>query len=203
MNELLLRRRVAKGLSYAEIEYIGGAGNGKAYINTGYVPQGLDIRIACKFYYGGYHRKINYPGLVHAYVGDSTRCYRLMMRAQTNNLVVQNARRGNLSTDNSYLMSVGNVYEVDFNHFNYTINGTTYTHTNYGTSTENTDSLKFLDVSNSLNLRFYYFKVWKGDNMIFDMIPVRIGNEGYFYDKISGNFFGNAGTGSFILGPDV
>lgn len=36
-----------------------------------------------------------------------------------------------------------------------------------------------------------------------DLIPVRIGQFGYLYDKVSGQLFGNSGTGSFILGPDV
>lgn len=34
-------------------------------------------------------------------------------------------------------------------------------------------------------------------------IPVRVGQTGYLYDKVSGNLFGNAGTSSFTLGPDV
>ena len=36
-----------------------------------------------------------------------------------------------------------------------------------------------------------------------DLIPVRIGTVGYMYDRVSGQLFGNAGTGNFILGPDV
>lgn len=36
-----------------------------------------------------------------------------------------------------------------------------------------------------------------------DLIPVRVGTVGYMYDKLSGQLIGNAGTGSFILGPDV
>lgn len=35
-----------------------------------------------------------------------------------------------------------------------------------------------------------------------DLIPVRVGTTGYMYDKVSGQLFGNAGTGQFILGPD-
>lgn len=34
-------------------------------------------------------------------------------------------------------------------------------------------------------------------------IPVRVGTTGYMYDTVSGELFGNNGTGSFILGPDV
>lgn len=35
------------------------------------------------------------------------------------------------------------------------------------------------------------------------LIPVRKGDVGYMYDKVSGKLFGNAGTGAFILGPDA
>jgi hypothetical protein len=33
-------------------------------------------------------------------------------------------------------------------------------------------------------------------------IPVRVGTTGYMYDKVSGQLFGNVGTGDFILGAD-
>lgn len=36
----------------------------------------------------------------------------------------------------------------------------------------------------------------------FDLLPVRKGNIGYMYDRVSGELFGNAGTGAFIIGPD-
>lgn len=46
--------------------------------------------------------------------------------------------------------------------------------------------------------------IWKRNNVeILNFIPVRIGNVGYMYDKVSGQLFGNSGTGNFILGPDV
>lgn len=35
-----------------------------------------------------------------------------------------------------------------------------------------------------------------------DLVPVRMGTEGYFRDKTTGILFRNAGTGSFILGAD-
>lgn len=38
---------------------------------------------------------------------------------------------------------------------------------------------------------------------VMELIPVRVGQIGYMYDKVSGELFGNAGTGSFILGNDV
>ena len=50
--------------------------------------------------------------------------------------------------------------------------------------------------------RCYYLQFFTNNILIMDMIPVRIGNVGYMYDKVSGKLFGNAGTGNFILGPD-
>lgn len=40
-------------------------------------------------------------------------------------------------------------------------------------------------------------------NNIIDFIPVRVGQVGYLYDRVSGQLFGNSGTGAFIVGPDV
>lgn len=48
-----------------------------------------------------------------------------------------------------------------------------------------------------------FYKVFFDDVLMLDLISVRKGNVGYMYDKVSGQLFGNAGTGEFILGPDV
>jgi len=44
----------------------------------------------------------------------------------------------------------------------------------------------------------------KVDNIaIYELIPVRVGQVGYMYDKVSNQLFGNSGTGNFILGNDM
>jgi hypothetical protein len=48
-----------------------------------------------------------------------------------------------------------------------------------------------------------YFKIRINDILVRDLIPVRKGNIGYMYDRVSGQLFGNAGTGEFVLGPDL
>lgn len=35
------------------------------------------------------------------------------------------------------------------------------------------------------------------------LIPVRVRDVGYMYDRVSGQLFGNAGTGAFVLGSDI
>ena len=59
-----------------------------------------------------------------------------------------------------------------------------------------TDSRKFVG-------RIAYVKIYLSDVLVMDCIPVRVGQTGYMYDKVSGNLFGNRGTGDFILGPDI
>lgn len=52
-------------------------------------------------------------------------------------------------------------------------------------------------------LRIRYFKLWdRNDNLVRDMIPVRVGVTGYMYDRVTQKMFGNKGTGQFIIGPD-
>ena len=50
-----------------------------------------------------------------------------------------------------------------------------------------------------------HFKIYNDQtgDVYFDGIPVRVGQVGYMYDKVSKQLFGNQGTGNFILGNDV
>lgn len=48
-----------------------------------------------------------------------------------------------------------------------------------------------------------YFWFMKDNKITMYLIPVRVGQVGYMYDRVSGQMFGNAGTGNFTLGPDV
>lgn len=49
----------------------------------------------------------------------------------------------------------------------------------------------------------YSMKIYEGTTLVRDFIPVRVGQVGYMYDRVSGQLFGNAGTGAFIIGNDV
>lgn len=57
-------------------------------------------------------------------------------------------------------------------------------------------------VGNYSKAKIYYCKIWNGGALVRDFIPVRVGQVGYMYDKVSGELFGNSGSGSFTLGND-
>ena len=54
----------------------------------------------------------------------------------------------------------------------------------------------------SRNVRIFSWDVQSNGVLIQSLVPVRIGNEGAMYDKVSGQLFRNAGTGAFLYGPD-
>lgn len=52
-------------------------------------------------------------------------------------------------------------------------------------------------------MKIYSCKIYEGTVMLRDFIPVRIGQVGYMYDRVTDTLYGNLGTGSFTIGPDV
>lgn len=57
--------------------------------------------------------------------------------------------------------------------------------------------------TNSLKAKIFHVKYWRDGELIRDMIPVRVGQVGYMYDKINNVLYGNDGLGEFGLGRDV
>lgn len=51
--------------------------------------------------------------------------------------------------------------------------------------------------------KIFNFSIIDNNSTILDFIPVRKGTTGYLYDRVSKQLFANAGTGNFILGPDI
>ena len=52
------------------------------------------------------------------------------------------------------------------------------------------------------NGRISLCKIYHSGVLVRDYIPVRVGDVGYMLDRVSGELFGNAGTGAFVIGPD-
>lgn len=69
----------------------------------------------------------------------------------------------------------------------------------FGYNDQQTQSPAGLVSARVRNYRFYA----STNILVRDLIPVRVGNVGYMYDRVTRKLFGNMGSGSFILGPDV
>lgn len=98
--------------------------------------------------------------------------------------------------------------EINGSTLSFTIDGTTLTGTSRGVYPTNLNLFLFAKNVEGIadrfaNARVYYCKIWQGGNLVFDAYPVRVGSVGYLYDTISGQLYGNAGSGSFILGNDL
>lgn len=80
--------------------------------------------------------------------------------------------------------------------------GSLYLFTLHNTLNRNGELLSPDTTGGFVSYKLYSFKFYLGNQLIRDMIPVRIDQIGYLYDKVSGQLFNNQGTGQFILGPD-
>ena len=51
--------------------------------------------------------------------------------------------------------------------------------------------------------KWYYLKVYCGDSLERDFIPVRVGQVGYLYDKVTKRLFGSATNYNYSVGQDL
>lgn len=185
----------------AEISYI--QNTSSACIVTNYIPTGPNIKIQGKFYLVSYSGA--YSPWFSAYTSENADGYRII-RSNTDNGVIlftcgsQAGNNGNVS-----ISGLNNTYEFELTRTQITINGTTssFTPANGSANTGNFAIFSNGSKNTFARGRLYYLKVFDGNTAIFDFIPVRVGQVGCLYDKISGELFENNGTGSFTLGNDI
>lgn len=182
----------------AEIEYL--QATGTQYINTGFIPDntcGMYVRANMVTKYSD-----EMPVGVRQTSGDTRWWINFSAKIE----ICWNTYTGYVSP------SINNWYEVTNNYLNSrtgTINGTTY-RTSYPTLAATFTRSAYVFAANyagSLSLPFYgkisNVKFSRGTEVAMDLIPVRVGQVGYMYDKVSKQLFGNVGSGSFTLGTDV
>lgn len=183
----------------AEVEYLESQGN--CYIVTNSVPSGSHIAISSKFMFSGYLNNTKWVPWYISYVNENTQTFRIARDDSSNTIVRINngADAYGATFDAQFNVSANGIYEIATNGRTITVNGVTKTG-RVASSSLNTAPMRIMNAA--FKGRCYYFKMWNGNTLLLDCIPVRVGNVGYMYDKVSKTLFGNAGTGDFILGPD-
>lgn len=196
------RRRMMMGvekLPYdAEIEYL--QSTGTQWIDTGYYPNNATILYAKYYTLQGPHTPF-----AARWSGANTYDTFGLYVADTNRTVVYFGRYSN----GKYIESSSStsiITEVNIGLTEVIINGSiksitrasfvsTYTMYVFAMNAMGTASFKN-------KIKLYKMTIKENNTTIFDFIPVRVGQVGYLYDKVSKQLFGNMGTGNFILGSD-
>lgn len=184
----------------AEVEYL--EGTGTQYINTGLYPDityTFDTMVA---------KTVDNDNCVYwgvrssgAYNTNNGQCY-FNSNQSSGAVNVRDQRMRLLSTaiantknwDSGITPTVGTMYSFTGMTVVSTMNAMTYPLILFGMNNKGT-------MTPSLGkCRIGKFTAYSSGVKVMDMIPVRVGNVGYMYDKVSRKLFGNDGTGSFILG---
>lgn len=185
----------------AEVEYL--EGTGTQYIDTG-VTLSSDMYVRCKFLVVEYNAN---SGCFGAEMGN-TRRHSVSAWKYTNDILTFNYNgTSGFATGNAVYNVVRDVV-MDENKLY--VDGTLTLERNKQSVVTLGNCFAFwvggTPGNQSLNpakIRVYAFSIKdSGGNVLFDAIPVRIGQVGYMYDMVSGELFGNAGTGAFVVGPD-
>lgn len=197
MNELLLRRRVArnKSLPYdAEIEYL--QSSGTQYINCGIkLSNNSEIVIKVKTLLSGGTCNIagTYSSGANFYITQQWNgsnvfaCYRTSTRLLSGINGYTSVNTFKLNNTGFYANDVIKATIEDSNTF---------------TTPSNAMIFRVNGTGSAGSSVVYYCKISNKGTLVRDFIPVRVGTTGYLYDKVSKQLFGNAGTGNFILGTD-
>ena len=186
----------------AEVEWLGI--RQATYITTDYVPTGNDIVIETKIGFVSYPTTSNYAIWFIARSGAAYRSYRIIRDNAKNKIVVNNYNNDSYGTPITRTVE-NTVCTIKSEWGKITINGTEYALSTTNAGSENAAPFTIGDagLSRGVNENIYYFKVYKGGVLKLDLIPVRVGQTGYLYDRVSRQSFGNGGTGNLVLGKDV
>lgn len=193
---------------YQQLEYI--ENSGTQYIDTGIIPS-KNGRIEIKFmdtvasgsFYGTGARKSTSATVYSGVIGSSI----------SQNIFVSPS---NIATSDFY-REINKIYEIkaEYNSektgegtIKCLTSGDTFSGKQSGILPDDylVNILLFAVRSGQITsgMRLYYYKIWKDGEIVRDFIPCyRVAdNVAGLYDKVSGTFFTNAGSGDFIIPSD-
>lgn len=133
-------------------------------------------------------------------------CHVMLGSRSTNSYSLRYGTNVNVSISKSYAaFGVRHTFSkngVTYKWGNYKVTGATFVKTIQKTFlfAGTSDGVEALNPGE--NITIYSFSM-RDNNYYIDLTPVRVGTVGYMYDRVSGQLFGNKGTGAFVLGPDV
>ena len=197
-NSLLAGKRLPYD---AEVEYLESTG-------TQWIDTGVKITVDCLFDFAVAKTRSNYNCVFFGTrnsgdgVSDNLQCYLnsndYNVSAEYNRIKLYTTSVLNTSNwDSGVVPVINQMYEFVGAYCVPTMQTTTQTMPLFAFKTVNT-----LNTANCA-CRIGHWTVYTPSKVLRDFVPVRKGTVGYRYDRVSGKLFGNAGTGDFVLGPDI
>lgn len=188
----------------AKVEYL--KCSGTQYINTGIYPDGTTkIELTGEF--------SNLTGYTRFGCRDANRNKQFMVITTSNDIRIDLGTGTDVQSQWTVGAYVAEKITIDAQNKSVVVNlknGSTQTHT-YSSTFPSAASYPIMlfafnnggTITTATDMLISGFKCWKNSSLVRDYIPVRVGTVGYLYDSVSGNLFGNDGTGSFAIGNDV
>jgi len=205
MGALLTRRReYAKSRPYdAEVEYI--TFSGTQYITIPICPNDGTDAIEFEF------RRTTSTNQVRLCRTESDNRFNLYINgsggAAYNYIKTNGTDNGWQALNNTYNKPgvVKHIWKVDYKNNRTWLDFDQYTITNSRSKAASTGRLQICQLYSSYTRfvgQIYHVRYWRDDVLIYDLVPVRHGGVGYLYDKLSGEMYGNDGTGNIGIGMD-
>lgn len=199
------RRRYMGNTGFTQIEYL--QSSGTQYINTGIKPS-IDTRFLYRIevmWSASNHRQLMGAQNINFFGVDFS------LKYDSYNTMTQTGSTSSFDTVEFVMVKLNNKTYRRFTYINETLSTTAWESNSLFSSNDicifgllTTDGGEF-DSRYACNCKIKSFKIYNDqtDTVYLDLIPVRVGQTGYMYDKVSKKLLGNSGTGNFILGNDV
>lgn len=194
----IFRRRlmmVGKALPYdAEVEYL--ENDGSSYIDTMYHIASYNVSLEIKYMQTANTSAIGFL----FYQWNTSNQYVAIYSSASNKLAAVWGNQWKASTTSSDR----NIHTLKLKNKTLYRDDTSLITTNNPNAFMSSDkNVMIFSTGFPILARVYWAKIHYNNELVRDLIPVRVGQVGYMYDKVSGQLFGNSGSGSFVLGNDV
>lgn len=191
---------------YQQVEYI--QGTGSQFLDTGVASGNDGLKIDIE--YAPTSLAGEYRTVIGAYSSESSNTTRILQYYGAYTLFNLNTAASGGTSSTGAALTVNKVYTCHLEKSGFTSNGTFYPRTLSAKGTAFTGNIYVLSANGTPSTtktmaKIYYIKLWNGDTLVRDMIPVyrKIDNVAGMLDLVSNTFYTNLGTGDdFTLGPD-
>lgn len=193
-----------KALPYdAEVEWIGVRQNAWVVLDNGFVPNDNNVTIDADVTFVGYPTSSNWAKWFSARSSANDGSYR-MIRSQNPTWIAFDYNTSDSYTSTFELSpSTNKRYNIHMEYGKAIVDGNIY---NISTKTASKNTASFVvgdnEITRGTNLNVHSFVVTHNDIVVIDAIPVRKGQIGYLYDRVTKRLFGTAGENPLIVGQD-